>query len=58
MASRTSLTAVGLSTTAVRALRKLRKRYVAGEVGETFDQAERRRLLFLRWLLGEKRIQV
>jgi len=58
MASRTSLTAVGFSTTAVRALRKLRKRYAAGELGETFDQAERRRLLFLRWLLSEKRIQV
>ena len=58
MASRSSLTAVGLSTTAVRALRKLRKRYAAGELGETFDQAERRRLLFLRWLLSEKRIQV
>ena len=51
MDPRTSLTSVGFSTAAVRALRKLKKRYAAGEMGETFDEAERRRLLFLRWRL-------
>jgi hypothetical protein len=57
MDSRTSLTSVGFSTAAVRALNKLKKRYAAGEMGETFDEAERRRLLFLRWLLGENRVR-
>ena len=57
MDSRTSLTSVGFSTAAVRALRKLKKRYAAGEMGETFDEAERRRLLFLRWLLEENRVR-
>jgi hypothetical protein len=55
MDPRTSLNSVGFSTTAVRALRKLKKRYAAGELGETFDEAERRRLLFMRWLVGKRR---
>lgn len=55
MDPKTSLTSVGFSIAAVRALRKLKKRYAAGELGETFDEAERRRLLFMRWLVGKKR---
>ena len=55
MDSSTSINSAGFSTAAVRALRKLKKRYAAGELGETFDEAERRRLLFMRWLHGKKR---
>jgi hypothetical protein len=55
MDARTSLSSAGFSTAAVRALRRLKKRYVAGELGETFDTAERRRLLFVRWLVKQER---
>jgi hypothetical protein len=51
MDARTSLSSAGFSTAAVRALRRLKKRYAAGELGETFDEAERQRLLFWRWML-------
>jgi hypothetical protein len=51
MDDRTSLSSAGFSTAAVRALRKLKKRYARGELGETFNEAERRRLLFMRWML-------
>ena len=55
MDARTSLSSAGFSTAAVRALRRLKKRYAAGELGETFDTAERRRLLFVRWLVKQER---
>ena len=55
MDARTSLSSAGFSTAAVRALRRLKKRYAAGELGETFDTAERRRLLFVRWLVRQER---
>ena len=55
MDARTSLNSAGFSTAAVRALRRLKKRYAAGELGETFDTAERRRLLFVRWLVRQER---
>jgi hypothetical protein len=55
MDARTSLSSAGFSTAAVRALRRLKKRYAAGELGETFDAAERRRLLFMRWLVEKQR---
>jgi hypothetical protein len=57
MDARTSLSSVGFSTAAVRALRRLKKRYAAGELGETFDEAERRRLLFMRWLHAGRHIR-
>jgi hypothetical protein len=57
MDARTSLSAAGFSTAAVRALRRLKKRYAAGELGETFDDAERRRLIFWRWMLEMKRVR-
>jgi hypothetical protein len=52
----TSLTAAGITTAAVRALRKLKKRYAAGELGETFDERERQHLLYWRWMIHKQRV--
>lgn len=51
------LITAGFTSAAVRALRKLKQRYAAGELGETFDEVERRRLLFWRWLVQEGRVR-
>jgi len=57
MDARTKLDSEGFSTATVRALRKLKKRYAAGELGETFDETEHRSLLFLRWLVVKQRVK-
>jgi hypothetical protein len=57
MESGSLLSTAGFTTTQARYLRKLKRQYVSGERGDTFSNAERDHLRFVRWMLSTERIE-